>query len=160
MKYLRILIVVLTLTLIGIGVYYLFLRFNFSIRNTVFQTKSKESFESPIPFTYQKTLSVQEGGNKSVDYLSANFIKNLDDSLVISGRFQAADSVEKTLDGVNYRCIVGIVKDGDKDLSRIWLTEDECNQIYEDIFVNIKRDWPVSVTLTKQGVQISVKSSV
>ena len=160
MRYLRVAIIILTLVLIGVGVYYYLLISGLISNINLFGKEVAKPIETAVPFSYQQNQTPSTYGTKTVDYYGNKFLKSSADFVEITGRIQPADRMRKTINGEVYTCVVGIISDSDKNLHRFWLTENQCNQLGEEIFTYFNGGRNVVLSLDLTGIQIFPAPSV
>lgn len=157
MKYIRIVIIVLTLTLIGIGIYYVYLLLTNFGSGVSFDFGRKDNTETVIPLEYIQSTPTRAPKVANIFNYTSVDLATSGGIIKIQGRFQAVDYLQSTINGIAYTCVVGI-KDENGDLSRVWLTADEYGQISDALSNWVKREYPVLLTLSQDGVSIVIES--
>jgi hypothetical protein len=160
MRYLRVSIIVLVLVLAGIGIYYYLLVSGLISNTGLFGKKAVKPIETAVPFSYQQNSTPSAYGTKTIEYYGNKFLKSSTDFIEITGRIQPADRMFKTIDGENYSCIIGIISDSDKNLHRFWLTENQCNQLDEEIFTYFNSGKHAVLSLDLAGIKVNPASLV
>jgi len=152
---LRVAIIILALVLIGVGIYYYLLISGLISNIRFFGKEAVKPVETTIPFSYQQKQTPSAYRTKTVDYYGNEFLKSSADFMEITGLIQPADRMFKTINGENYTCVIGIISDSDKNLHRFWLTENQCNQLGEEIFTYFNGGKHVVLSLDLVDIQIS-----
>jgi len=147
MKYLRFLIVVLVIVLVGIGAFYAYLVLNTSKSGKTLNT------ETARPFPIVQEVSNSSPVTKTQDYTSADSTAS-GGILKIQGHFQVVDLGEKVINGITYTYVIGILDDN-RNLSRIWLTANEYEEISKVLSAGtIFQGYPVILTLSQNAVSL------